>query len=114
MTLSRQLIQRSVSDLEADCSFFEDNSLVVVTTAELMLATTWDDTEEASATGQIVVVSPITLVTTTVWMADEPMEEMAFATAAVLEAAGQFVTVAAQEITVCICIPRDQQSLVHR
>lgn len=48
------------------------------------------------------VVSPTTLVTTTVWMAAEPIEEMAFATAAVFVAAGQFVTEAAQEITVCI------------
>lgn len=47
-------------------------------------------------------VSPTTLVTTTVWMADEPIEEMAFATAAVFDAAGQFVTEAAQEMTVCI------------
>lgn len=50
----------------------------------------------------MVVVSPMTLVTTIVWMADEPIEEMALATAAVLEAAGQLVMEAAQEITVCI------------
>ena len=80
----------------------EPDSPVVVTIAELKLATTWEETEEAWATGQTVVVSPMTLVTTTVWMADVPRAETALAMAAEFVAAGQLVTVAAQEMTVSI------------
>lgn len=73
---------------------------VVVTTAELMLAPTSDDTAEASETGHTVVVSPTMLVTMTGWTAELPWEETASAISLVLVAAGQFVTVGAQEITV--------------
>lgn len=97
---SRKLVEQGISKREDERLLPDRDLPVVVTIAELKLATTWDEIEEAWATGQMVVVSPMMLVTTTVPIADDPKEDTAFATAAVLLAAGQFVTDAAQEITV--------------
>lgn len=73
---------------------------VTVTMAELMLEATAEATDEASVTGQMVVSTPTIDVTMTVEMAPDGKLEMAADRAAVFVAAGQFVTVAAQEITV--------------
>lgn len=72
----------------------------MVTTAELRLAPTSDDMAEASVTGHTVTVSPTMLVTITGWTAELPWAEMASEIAWVAVAAGQFVTVGAQEMTV--------------
>lgn len=72
----------------------------MVTTAELRLAPTSDDMAEASVTGHTVTVSPTMLVTMTGWTAELPWEEMASEISLVAVAAGQFVTVGAQEMTV--------------
>lgn len=69
--------------------------------AELKLWAAEDEIPLAAVTGQIVVYSPTTLVTTTVWTADEPRDDCRAEISEVAVAAGQFVTVAAQEMTVC-------------
>lgn len=66
-----------------------------------MLAATEDEIPWAAVTGQIVVVSATTLVTTTVCTAEEPIEAWRAEMALVAVAAGQSVMEAAQDRTVC-------------
>lgn len=75
-----------------------------MTTAELMLAATDDDTPWAAVTGQIVVVSPMVLVTRTVWTAAGPRDDCSAEISDVAVAAGQLVMVAAHETMVCSCV----------
>lgn len=78
--------------------------MVVVTTAELRLEATADEIASAAVTGQIVVVSPTTDVTTTVETAADPREDWIAAISLVAVAAGQLVTEAAQDRTVLIWV----------
>lgn len=78
----------------------EPEASVVVTMAELRLWAADDEMPSAAVTGQMVVYSPMTLVTTTVWMAEEPNEDCRAEMAEVAVAAGQFVMEAAHEMTV--------------
>lgn len=65
-----------------------------------MLEATDEEIPSAAVTGQIVVVTPTTSVTSTVWMAAEPREDWRAEISLVAVAAGQLVMLAAQERTV--------------